>query len=205
MFLKNIHELITLVLAMFASLLICLSVYKSKNRNIIELVKFFGGDKETDQNFVFWGFSILIDALTLITTRETGGTNLILNIVYLAGSISMTLILLRKKKMAFGWPEIFVGVLTPICLFIWLKTGDDEIGMIAFTTAVCLAYFPQIVDTFREPKQTPRGIFFVFLLAEIFSLFSADDWSVKNCYYSFGNLFCGATVVLLTFRKNYRH
>lgn len=188
------------VAGLIASIILFLSIYKSKNKIIVKILNFLGLDKEVEQNFCFWLCLVMFDTLVLVPTMLEGG-NYWLNLGYTIGSVSIAILLLLRKQIHWAITETVTIILVIISFPIIFIFAGNEIVIIVSVSALFLSYIPQIVDTFKKPSTTPTSIFIVFGVAEILSLLGGEDWSVEERYYAMGQFIPGVIIILFSLRK----
>ncbi len=72
--------------------------------------------------------------------------------------------------------------------------------MISSIVSLTIASIPQVIDTFKQPKNTPSLIYVVFCLANLVSLLGAKSFALEQILYAGSALMICATITLLSLR-----
>lgn len=157
-------------------------------------------DKDAKQNLISWVLWVGLDVIALVSVVLQGG-NAALLFVYVGGSIITTFLVYKYCEKP-GW-ELFHTVtlfLVVVCIVFW-KTSGDKWATIASSIAVVIAGFPQLADTWAEPRKAPVAIYCGSLTANILTVAGGKEWSVAERFYSSCVALLCAGLILLACRR----
>lgn len=153
----------------------------------------------TEQSFAAFLLWALLDGIATITIILEHG-NYWLALANAIGSSIITLLLIYKKQVSWSWIESMTALLVLVCLVIWYTAGEQA-GIIASSLAVVMASIPQMVDTYRKPEATPRGVYLVFLTANTLALIAGNAWTIEERFYAGCSIFLCGVIVVCSFRS----
>jgi hypothetical protein len=151
------------------------------------------------QNFIAWMLWALLDCITTASIIFQHG-NFFLPLGYTFGSVSVATLLFFKKEISWTWFEMFVTILVVLCIIAWGVTGERGAN-IAGVSAICIAAFPLIKDTWHDPQATPTGIYCIFAVANILSIIAGKSWTIEEELYPVAVLSFTVLLVILSLRK----
>lgn len=152
--------------------------------------------KQSFSTWILWAALDIVAAVNIVLKHG----NYWLPLGYMFGSISVSFILLFKKQFSWSKIETFILILVLISIIVWI-TGGSYYAIIASTSGLAIASIPQIIETIKNPKGTPSGIYLLFCLANILSLLGAKNFNVEEILYSVSALVICFLVTILSFRK----
>lgn len=172
---------------------------------IVAYLLLIGGIMKSNvrQSFVAFLLWAMLDTIATITTIINDG-NYWLPLSNALGSAIVAILLALKKQVSWSWIETTTAILVIICLNVWYFTGAEE-GIIASSLAMVIASIPQILDTYKNPAETPTLVYCIFLAANILSFIAGKEWTIEERFYPGCAVFLCAVIVLLSLKKYYRH
>lgn len=138
--------------------------------------------------FFLWG---LLDTIAMMSAILQKG-NFWLAASNVAGAFSIACLLLYKRQFEWSRTETITSVLVIVCLMVWRSAGNTG-AIIASSVAVVIAGIPQMVHTRRRPEDTPMTVYFIWLVANLLSLFAGKSWTIDERFYAVcGLVLCSA-------------
>ncbi len=128
--------------------------------------------------FILWG---MLDAVAAISLFVQEG-NWYLSAMYVFGCCTVIASLLIVKTVRWTWFETAISIMVIICLIGWKESGP-RMATILSTTGVVLAGFPQLWDTYKNPKSQPLLVYAGFTAANIFGTLAGKEWSIEERLY----------------------
>jgi hypothetical protein len=161
----------------------------------VSIVKF--NAKQNGASYVLW---TVLDSIMLACVYFQH-KNITLYSTITIGTAMVMLTLLIKKQFEYKLFEFFITILIGICLFVFFKSGL-YFATIATTVAVNLAAIPQIIDTWKKPKETPTIGYLLLATSGVLSAIKADAWTVPDRLPSINcAIFCFGIALLSMRRK----
>ncbi len=141
--------------------------------------------------FALWSALAWITIITMLKQKA----NPAVPIVYGLGATTTTIILIMKGK--FGWTslDVVVGILTVICIVLWLTNGPRWAFVLSIASG-SIAAIPFIVMTWSQPENSPIIPNLGMLVANIFSFVSAKTWKLEDRLYSGVNIVLGTILIV---------
>ena len=143
--------------------------------------------------FLLWGSLDVIAGVSLLVQ----GGNYHLPLAYVAGCTLVVTCILKSKN--FGeWTiyETKVSILVFICALAWAISGP-WMATIFSTTGVVIGGFPQVKDSWRDPRSSPLLIYIGFTLVNVLSTEGGKAWTVEERLYPGAcSLLCGVVVAV---------
>ncbi|NOT75773.1 MAG: hypothetical protein HOP08_12675 [Cyclobacteriaceae bacterium] len=146
--------------------------------------------------FMLWG---MLDTIATITSILENG-NFWLPLSNAVGASAVAVLLVIKKQVSWTRVETMTAFLVIICLIVW-STAGQRVALMATAAAVVIASIPQMFNTYKKPSETPLIPYFIFLAANVLSLFAGKSWSVEERLYPSASLLLTLAIVLLALRK----
>ncbi|MEO5975879.1 MAG: hypothetical protein ABIS36_20915 [Chryseolinea sp.] len=152
--------------------------------------------------FLLWG---MLDGIAMVGLIFQGG-NFWLPLSNVLGTATIASLLVIKKQVDWTWIETLTSTLVLICMIIWFFTGDTG-AIVSSSIALVIASIPQMVDTYRRPKETPVLVYMIWLIANLLSFLAGKEWTIKERFYpACGMILClciiGAGLMQRTPRKS---
>lgn len=157
---------------------------------LIEILR--SGAEQSFAAFTLWA---MLDSIATITSMLEHG-NFWLPLSNAAGSGIIAALLVVKKQVSWSFVETLTSILVLVCLVVWYVAGGRA-GIVASSMAVVIASIPQMVDTYRKPEATPALAYFVFLIANLLSLYAGKSWTIEERFYQGCSVFL--TVIIIVF------
>lgn len=155
---------------------------------------------KTRQSFTSYALWSALDFIAAYSIYVQGG-NFWLPFLYSIGAGLASISLLIKKNFSWSNLDWFVVFLVIVCVVIQYQVGSFS-TMIASVFSLFVASVPQIIDTYKNPKNTPSLIYTVFCLANAVSLLGAKSFALEQILYAGSALAICITITLLSLRKN---
>lgn len=154
---------------------------------------------KVEQSFAAFLLWTLLDSIATITTFLEHG-NYWLPFSNVVGTITVTLLLVVKRKVSWSWIENMTVVLVLICLAVWYYAGEQA-GIIASSLAVVIASVPQMVDTFKKPSSTPVLSYIIFFIANTVSFYAGRSWTIEERFYAGCSMFLCLVIIVFALRR----
>jgi hypothetical protein len=135
----------------------------------------------TVQNTVTWALWVILDAIALGATVTQGGNWAVLAAFVTGGSVVVACTL-KSRNFSWTWVETMTVGLVVLSIWMWASVGPWWATIVS-SVAVFIASFPQTVETYRKPRETPFGLYAGYVMANILSLFGGKEWSVEERFY----------------------
>lgn len=141
------------------------------------------------QSFTSYALWSALDLIAAYSIYLQGG-NFWLPFLYAIGAGLASISLLFKKNFSWSTLDSFVVFLVIVCMVIQYQIGEFW-SMIASIVSLTVASIPQVLDTFKQPKNIPTKIYFVFCTANLVSLLGAKSFALEQVLYpSTGFVIC---------------
>lgn len=152
------------------------------------------------QSFTTYALWSALDFIAAYSIYTQDG-NFWLPFLYAIGAGLTSLSLLIKKNFSWSNLDWFVVGLVIVCIIIQYEIGEFW-SMIASVASLTIASIPQVIDTYKQPKNTPSLIYLIFCLANIISLLGAKSFALEQVLYAGSALIICITITLLSLRRN---
>jgi hypothetical protein len=129
--------------------------------------------------FFLWG---LLDSIAMISAILVQG-NFWLAASNVAGAFTIAALLLLKKQYEWSRTETLTCVMVAACLVIWYNAGHT-VALVASSVAVVIAGIPQMAHTRRSPRDTPVGVYGIWMVANVLSLVAGKHWTIDERFYA---------------------
>ena len=129
--------------------------------------------------FLLWG---LLDSIAMVSAMLVQG-NFWLAASNVAGTFSVAALLLLKRQYEWSRTETLTCVMVAACLIIWYNAGHT-VALMASSVAVVIAGIPQMAHTWRSPRDTPIGVYGIWMASNILSLVAGKDWTIDERFYA---------------------
>ena len=133
------------------------------------------------QSFSTWILWALLDIIAGTSTILRDG-NWLLPTLYALSSTLITLLLLYKGQFTWSSFDTFVTVLVILCVVVWALAGSHW-AIIASTSAVVIASFPQFIEVWKNPKTYPLIVLFGYAIGNFLSVMGGKNWSIEERLY----------------------
>lgn len=155
-----------------------------------------GAVRERDdksQVFTTWFLYFLLDVITMDSSRNLDGNDIIL-FGFAIGSFIMMSILLFQKRIAWTWLETIISGLVILCIIAYYISGPF-LTLIFGIMSECIVGVYLIIKTFMNPvvKYNLTG-YIMFLITSLLAMLNAKDWSIREMGYPL----CEAILCVLT-------
>lgn len=150
------------------------------------------------QSFTSYALWSALDFIAAYSIHLQGG-NFWLPFLYAIGAGLASISLLVKKNFAWSIIDWLVIGLVIACVIIQYQIGEFW-SMIASIASLSVASIPQIIDTFKQPRNTPSTIYSIFCLANLVSLLGAKSFALEQVLYAGSALIICVTITLLSLR-----
>ncbi|GAB3904475.1 hypothetical protein [Mucilaginibacter boryungensis] len=154
------------------------------------------------QSFVAFLLWAMLDTIATITTILKEG-NYWLSLSNALGAAIIAILLALKKQVSWTWVETTTAILVIICLNVWYFTGAKE-GIIASSLAMVIAGIPQVLDTYKNPGETPTIVYIIFLGANILSFIAGKEWTIEERFYSGCAILLCAVIVWFSLKNIFK-
>ena len=160
MFLKIIEEMtdvdwLIFTTTSFSYFFIYLAVRKNKGRG---------------QSFFTWVMWLVLDVILLIPTiKEDGQSSLMLG-ASIIGSFSISIFLLKLKKVEWSWSEWMSFSLIVLMILIWFLSSNNNIVIACRVISQVIAGLPLTMKSWQEPEPGYILGYSFFILGCIFLL-----------------------------------
>lgn len=151
------------------------------------------------QNFVAFMLWAILDIIVVITTKLQNG-NYMLPLAYALGATLVTISLGIKKQVAWSWIETLTSFLVLVCLLVWGFVGPKA-GTLASSIAVVIAGIPQVIDTYKKPKESSVLVYFLFLIPNVLSFLAGKAWTIEERFYSGSVIVFTVVIIIFAMRK----
>lgn len=155
---------------------------------------------KTRQSFTSYALWSALDFIAAYAIYVQGG-NYWLPFLYAVGAGLASVSLLLKKNFSWSNLDWLVVILVIICVAIQYQVGAFQ-AMVASVLSLAIASVPQVLDTYKNPKNTPSVVYSIFCLANITSLIGAKSFALEQTLYAGSALIICLIITLLSFRKN---
>lgn len=156
--------------------------------------------KESVQNpFTYFLWSSL-DAVSAGSTYLEGGKYLQATLYAAGGMITFFCILRAKGPIKWTKFETLIALLAIFCIEVWIL-NDNMVAAIASLCALTIASIPQIVDTWKQPKDTPTLIYFGYTLSGLLATLGGKEVSVVEIGYPFLGFLVCSTITVFSLRE----
>jgi hypothetical protein len=149
--------------------------------------------------FLLWA---MLDTIATITTVLKEG-NYWLSLSNALGATIVAILLALKKQVSWTWIETTTAILVIICLNVWYFAGAKK-GIIASSLAMVIASIPQMLDTYKTPKETPTIVYIIFLVANILSFIAGKEWTIEERFYPGCAVFLCSVIVLFSLKNIFK-
>jgi len=123
-----------------------------------EIIRDGGG-----QSFATWILWAMLDT-TLTASSVAAHGNFLLPLGFAVGGWILTVLLLVKKRFAWGRLDTLILALVLGCLAVW-RWGGAETAIIAATLAICIAGIPGLIELWRNPQRGVGNIWAAYAVA----------------------------------------
>lgn len=130
------------------------------------------------QSFATWLLWASLDTILSISTILKHG-NFLLPLGYAIGGWALTLLLLAKRRFAWGKLDSVVLALVIGCLVGW-RLGGARTAIICGTLATSFATIPGLVELWRKPQRTVGNVWMGFTLVNALSLFGGTAMTIEE-------------------------
>lgn len=154
---------------------------------------------KTRQSFASYALWSALDFIAAYSIYMQQG-NFWLPFLYAIGAGLASTSLLIKKNFSWGVLEWFVVMLVIVSVFAQYSLGEFW-AMIASITSLAIASIPQIINTFKKPKDTPTGIYIVFCFANLISLLGAKSFALEEILYAGSALVICLIITIFSVKK----
>jgi hypothetical protein len=154
---------------------------------------------KTKQSFITYALWSILDLIVAYSVYAQQG-NFWLPFLYGLSAGLVSIILVLKKQFSWGLFEWFILVLVIICLVVQYSFGEFW-SMIASVASLSIASIPQIINTYKRPKDTPFLIYLGFSLAGLISLLGGKSFELKEILYPISALFICLLIAILSKRN----
>lgn len=151
------------------------------------------------QSFVAFLLWAMLDTIATITIILKEG-NYWLSLSNALGAAIVAFLLALKKQVSWTWVETTTAILVIICLNVWYFAGAKE-GIIVSSLAMVIASVPQMLDTYKNPGETPAIVYIIFLAANILSFIAGKEWTIEERFYSGCAIFLCAVIVVFSLKN----
>ena len=155
---------------------------------------------KAQQSFAAFFLWVLLDAIAMVTTILQAG-NFWLPLSNVVGAATVASLLIFKRQVSWSWVETMTAILVVICLAIWYWTGETA-GIVSSSLAVVIASIPQMVETYKKPKETPTAAYLIFFLANVLSFSAGKGWTIEQRFYAGCSVFLCAVIMLFSMRSS---
>jgi hypothetical protein len=159
--------------------------------------------EKVKQSFATYGLWSILDLIAAYSIYSQNG-NFWLPLLYGIGAGLASISLLFKKSFSWGWIEWLVLTLVFLCILIQYQSGSFY-SMIASVASLSIASIPQIIDTYKNPKNTPTIIYSIFCLANLLSLLGANSFKLEQILYASSALILCSIITILSMRKELKN
>lgn len=155
---------------------------------------------KTRQSFTSYALWSALDFVAAYAIYAQNG-NFWLPFLYAIGAGLASVSLLLKKNFSWSNLDSLVVFLVIVCVLIQYKAGPFS-AMIASVLSLTVASIPQVVDTYKNPNNTPSFIYSIFCLANITSLIGAKSFALEQTLYAGSALIICLVITLLSLKKS---
>jgi hypothetical protein len=133
---------------------------------------------EIKQSFATWILWLALDIIMIFGIVSQKGNPLLYS-VFTLGTFLVTTLLVIKKQYTWGWFETEVTFLVGICIGIYFTSGAHT-ATIATMIALDIAGIPQLIATYKKPKETSTIAYLLFTVSSLLAVIEAEVWTDKD-------------------------
>ena len=161
----NVSKIVGTVLIVFLHIPLIVSIWTGKKK----------------QPFSTWALLCSLNTLTLFSVLKTHGNWQPIAIYVIANAIIATSVLLQGQ-FYWGSLEYYCCGLIMFCICVWIISGP-QIATIASSLSIVIASFPQLRDSWNDPRSNPWLVWIGFTFANAISTAGGIEWSIEERFY----------------------
>lgn len=154
------------------------------------------------QNIATWILWVVLDAIAFLSIWWQGGNYLLVALYVIGGSVTI-FITLRSRHFAWTKIESVTTLLVIVSIVMWALSGA-RMGTIMSTLGVVFAGVPQLIDSWRNPRENSVVIYGGFTGVNVLALLEGKNWSIEERFYPFSCALLCLGITLATARRYWR-
>ncbi len=152
--------------------------------------------------YLLWG---VLDSVAVFAAYGDQGNYQLAATLALLSVIAVSFIViaaggLKRSLQKWTWVEYLVSFLAALSIGTLIFSSNKNAAWLAITSLV-IASIPQMVSTWKNPKDTPSKIYFGFMFANLFSALGGKSFSVNEIGYGASGLLITTIIFLFSLKK----